>query len=50
MFGTLIAGFIVGITESVFSIILPSQITQVVAFIIIIVVLIVRPEGLFSRS
>jgi branched-subunit amino acid ABC-type transport system permease component len=50
MFGTLIAGFIVGMTESVFSIILPSQITQVVAFIIIIVVLIVRPEGLFSRG
>jgi branched-chain amino acid transport system permease protein len=50
MFGTLIAGFIVGITESLFSILLPSQITQVVAFIIIIVVLIVRPEGLFSRS
>lgn len=50
MFGTLIAGFIVGMTESLFSLILPSQITQVMAFIIIIVVLIVRPEGLFSRG
>ncbi len=50
MFGTIIGGFIVGLTESLFSMILPSQITQVVAFIIIIVALIFRPEGLFSRS
>jgi len=50
MFGTIIAGFIVGLTESLFSIILPSQITPVIAFIIIIVVLTIRPEGLFSRS
>lgn len=50
MFGTLIGGFIVGMTESLFSIILPSQITQVAAFIIIIIALIFRPEGLFSRS
>lgn len=50
MFGTIIAGFIVGMTESLFSIILPSQITPVIAFIIIIVALSVRPEGLFSRS
>ena len=50
MFGTIIAGFIVGMTESLFSIILPSQITPVIAFIIIIVALTVRPEGLFSRS
>lgn len=50
MFGTIIAGFIVGLTESLFSIILPSQITPVIAFIIIIVALTIRPEGLFSRS
>jgi branched-chain amino acid transport system permease protein len=50
MFGTLIGGFIVGMTESLFSIILPSQITQVVAFLVIIIALIFRPEGLFSRS
>jgi len=37
-------------TESLFSIILPSQITPVIAFIIIIVALTIRPEGLFSRS
>ena len=50
MFGTIIAGFIVGMSESLFSIILPSQITPVIGFIIIIVVLSVRPEGLFSRG
>ena len=50
MFGTIMAGFIVGMTESLFSIILPSQVTPVIGFIIIIVALTVRPEGLFSRS
>lgn len=50
LFGTIVAGFIIGMTESLFSIILPSQISPVVAFIIIIVVLIVRPEGLFRRD
>ncbi|HYB21263.1 MAG TPA: branched-chain amino acid ABC transporter permease [Thermodesulfobacteriota bacterium] len=50
MFGTLVAGFIVGMTESLFSIILPSQITPVIAFLLIIIALLVRPEGLFSRG
>jgi len=50
MFGTLIAGFIVGMSESLFSIILPSQITPVIAFILIIFALLIRPEGLFSRN
>jgi branched-chain amino acid transport system permease protein len=50
MFGTLIAGFIVGLSESLFSILLPSQITPVVAFLLIIFVLLIRPEGLFSRN
>ncbi len=50
LFGTIVAGFIIGMTESLFSIILPSQISPVIAFIIIIVVLIVRPEGLFRRA
>ncbi len=50
MFGTLVAGFIVGMTESLFSIVLPSQITPVVAFLLIIGALLVRPEGLFSRG
>lgn len=50
LFGTIVAGFIIGMAESLFSIILPSQISPVIAFIIIIVVLIVRPEGLFRRA
>ena len=50
MFGTLIAGFIVGMSESLFSILLPSQITPVIAFLLIIFALLIRPEGLFSRN
>jgi branched-subunit amino acid ABC-type transport system permease component len=50
MFGTLIAGFIVGMSESLFSIILPSQITPVIAFLLIIFALLIRPEGIFSRN
>ncbi len=50
LFGTIVAGFIIGMTESLFALILPSQIAPVVSFLIIIVVLMVKPEGLFSRS
>ena len=50
IFGTLIAGFIVGMSESLFSILLPSQITPVIAFLLIIFALLIRPEGLFSRN
>jgi branched-chain amino acid transport system permease protein len=50
LFGTIVAGFIVGMTESLFSLILPSQITPVISFLLIIFVLMIRPEGLFSRA
>ena len=50
LFGTIVAGFIVGMTESLFSLILPSQISPVIAFVLIIVVLMIKPEGLFSRA
>jgi branched-chain amino acid transport system permease protein len=50
LFGTIVAGFIIGMTESLFALVLPSQIAPVVSFLIIILVLMVKPEGLFSRS
>ena len=50
LFGTIVAGFIVGMTESLFSLFLPSQISPVVSFVFIIGVLMVKPEGLFSRA
>ncbi|MBU4564459.1 MAG: branched-chain amino acid ABC transporter permease [Desulfarculus sp.] len=50
LFGTIVAGFIIGMTESLFSLFLPSQISPVVAFVFIIGVLMVKPEGLFSRA
>lgn len=48
--GTIVAGFIVGMTESLFSLILPSQISPVISFLLIIGVLMIKPEGLFSRA
>ncbi|MCB2190277.1 MAG: branched-chain amino acid ABC transporter permease [Deltaproteobacteria bacterium] len=50
LYGTIVAGFIIGMTESLFSLFLPSQISPVVAFVFIIGVLMVKPEGLFSRA
>lgn len=50
LFGTIVAGFIVGMSESLFSLFLPSQISPVVSFVFIIGVLMVKPEGLFSRA
>ena len=50
LFGTIVAGFIVGMTESLCSLILPSQISPVVSFLLIIFVLMLKPEGLFRRA
>jgi len=50
LFGTIVAGCLVGMTESLFSLFLPSQISPVVSFVFIIGVLMVKPEGLFSRA
>ena len=50
LFGTIVAGFIIGMSESLFSLFLPSQISPVVSFVFIIGVLMVKPEGLFSRA
>jgi branched-chain amino acid transport system permease protein len=50
LFGTIVAGFIVGMTESLFTLVLPSQISPVISFLLIIAVLMAKPEGLFSRA
>lgn len=48
--GSLIGGLIVGVTESAAATILGSEFRDSMAFIILIIVLIVRPNGLFGKK
>lgn len=48
--GSLIGGLIVGISESLAAAILGSEFRDSMAFIILIIVLILRPNGLFGRK
>jgi len=48
--GAMISGLIIGVTESVSAYLFSSSLRQAVALIIFILVLIVRPEGLFGRA
>lgn len=48
--GTMIAGFIIGMSESLFSLILPSQVSPAIAFLIIIAVLVFRPGGIAGEG
>lgn len=47
-FGALIGGVIIGVVDSVGSIYFPAAATPAIGFIILVVVLIVRPSGLFG--
>ena len=48
--GALIASFIVALTESLSVLVIPSEWTNAIAFGMMILVLLVRPEGLFGRA
>lgn len=48
--GALFAGLIIGVTESVSAFLFISSLRQAVAFIIFIIILLFRPEGLFGRA
>ena len=50
IYGALLGGFIVGVAANVALIILPSGYSPSVPFLIIIVVLLIRPNGLFGES
>ncbi len=46
--GALVASFVIAITESVSVIVIPSEWTNAIAFAVMIVVLLVRPEGILA--
>jgi len=47
--GVLLGGILVGLSEQFASIYLPQGVSPVIAYIMMIVVLVIRPEGLFSK-
>lgn len=50
IFGALVGGFIVGIVETLTSFYLVSQVKMVGVFIIFVLILLIRPHGLFGRK
>jgi len=47
--GAVVGGFIVGIAESVATIFLPSSLKQIVSFSLMVLILLLKPKGLFGR-
>ena len=48
--GALVGGLIIGLTEQLGTLLLPSQSPQLGVFIVFVLVLFLRPQGLFGRS
>jgi len=48
--GALVGGVIIGVIESLSGFYLPAGFKDIAAFLVLLVVLIVRPEGLFGTS
>ena len=48
--GALIGGFIIGLAESLGSIILPASLKQLVTFSIFVLILLFKPTGLFGTK
>ena len=48
LIGALIGGLIIGVAESLSTVLLPSSMKQVVSFTIMIVILLFKPQGLFG--
>ncbi len=49
LIGAVVGGLMVGVAESVATIFLPSSLKQIVSFLLMIVVLVLKPKGLFGR-
>jgi len=47
--GALCGGLVIGVVESLSGFYLPEGVKDVAAFVVVLVVLIVRPEGLFGE-
>lgn len=48
--GTLIGGFVIGIVEELGAVMLSGSMKQVVSFCLLVVILLLRPQGLFGRE
>ena len=48
--GALVAGLIIGVTESVSAFLFISSLRQAIAFILFVLILLFRPEGLFGKA
>jgi branched-chain amino acid transport system permease protein len=48
--GALIGGLIIGLAESLAAAFIPGQLKQFIIYLIFILVLLFKPEGLFGRS
>ena len=48
--GALVASFVVSIAESLSVMVIPSQWQNLIAFAVMIVMLLIRPRGLFGRA
>jgi branched-chain amino acid transport system permease protein len=48
--GALAGGLIIGVAESLGTVFLPSSMKQVVSFTIMVVILLLRPQGLFGAK
>jgi len=48
--GALVASFVISIAESLSVMVIPSEWQNLIAFAVMIVMLMVRPRGLFGRA
>lgn len=48
LFGALTGGFILGVAESVSTLFLPATMKQLVSFAILVIIMLIRPQGLFG--
>ena len=46
--GAVVGGIIIGVCESLAGIYLPSEFKDIFAYIILIIVLVIRPQGIFG--
>jgi branched-chain amino acid transport system permease protein len=49
VFGAVVAALLIGLTQSLSIIVLPSYMSQIIALLLLIIVLLVKPEGLFGE-
>jgi branched-chain amino acid transport system permease protein len=48
--GAVVGGLLLGLAESLSLLMLPPEMTSIVTFLILIIVLVIRPTGLFASE